>query len=87
MRLRFVDLNHDDVRLTPMRSRFMGLGELALPTTLLAADVVVSMPKLKTHHWAAMTCGMKNLFGVVPGAGVWMAEELPPLPRHRERDS
>ncbi len=68
MRLRFVDLNHDDVRLTPMRSRFMGLGELALPTTLLAADVVVSMPKLKTHHWAAMTCGMKNLFGVVPGA-------------------
>ena len=26
------------------------------------------MPKLKTHHWAGMTCSMKNLFGVVPGA-------------------
>jgi uncharacterized protein (DUF362 family) len=26
------------------------------------------MPKLKTHHWAAMTASMKNLFGVVPGA-------------------
>ena len=26
------------------------------------------MPKLKTHHWAGITCSMKNLFGVVPGA-------------------
>jgi uncharacterized protein (DUF362 family) len=25
------------------------------------------MPKLKTHHWAGVTLGMKNLFGVVPG--------------------
>jgi uncharacterized protein (DUF362 family) len=29
---------------------------------------VVSLPKLKTHHWAGMTCSMKNLFGTVPGA-------------------
>ncbi|MGH7819649.1 MAG: DUF362 domain-containing protein, partial [Candidatus Binatia bacterium] len=35
--------------------------------TLLAADLIVSMPKLKTHHWAGVTLGMKNLFGVVPG--------------------
>ena len=35
---------------------------------MLGADLVVSMPKLKTHHWAGMTCAMKNLFGVVPGA-------------------
>jgi uncharacterized protein (DUF362 family) len=35
---------------------------------VLRADLVVSMPKLKTHHWAGMTCAMKNLFGVVPGA-------------------
>ena len=26
------------------------------------------MPKLKTHHWAGLTCSMKNLFGTVPGA-------------------
>ena len=25
------------------------------------------MPKLKTHHWAGVTCAMKNLFGVMPG--------------------
>ena len=64
----FVDLNHDDVRAVKLASGFMGLTELALPVTLLEADLVVSMPKLKTHHWAAMTCSLKNLFGVVPGA-------------------
>jgi uncharacterized protein (DUF362 family) len=68
LRLRFVDLNQDDVRYVPMRSRFMGLSQLALPVELLRADFVISMPKLKTHHWAGMTASMKNFFGVVPGA-------------------
>ena len=67
-RLTFVDLNHDDVAWTMLRSRFTGLKELALSTTLLSADVIVSMPKLKTHHWTTLTAGMKNLFGTVPGA-------------------
>jgi uncharacterized protein (DUF362 family) len=61
-------LNHDDVHRRPLRTWFTDLGELALPRALLEADLIVSMPKLKTHHWAGLTCGMKNLFGVVPGA-------------------
>jgi uncharacterized protein (DUF362 family) len=68
MRIRFVDLNHDDVRSVPLRSHFTGLTELALPIELLQSDLIVSMPKLKTHHWAGMTASMKNLFGVLPGA-------------------
>lgn len=68
MRIRFVDLNHDDVRVVPLRSRFTGMAELAFSTELLKSDFVVSMPKLKTHHWAAMTASMKNLFGTLPGA-------------------
>ncbi|MFN9457644.1 MAG: DUF362 domain-containing protein [Acidobacteriota bacterium] len=44
------------------------LKELWLPNTLLAADVVISMPKIKTHHWAGVTLSLKNLFGVVPGS-------------------
>lgn len=64
----FVDLNHDDVFNVPLKCRFTALNELAFPRALLDADVVVSMPKLKTHHWAGLTCSMKNLFGVVPGA-------------------
>jgi len=67
-RIKFVDLNHDDVAIVPLRSWFTGLRELALPVTLLESDFVISMPKLKTHHWAGMTCSMKNLFGTVPGA-------------------
>lgn len=39
-----------------------------LPRTLLEADLIVSVPKLKTHHWAGCTLGMKNLFGCLPGA-------------------
>jgi uncharacterized protein (DUF362 family) len=68
LRVRFVDLNHDDVRPVPLRSHFTGLAELLLPVELLKADIIVSMPKLKTHHWAAMTASLKNFFGVVPGA-------------------
>ncbi|HZM95090.1 MAG TPA: DUF362 domain-containing protein [Vicinamibacterales bacterium] len=67
-RIKFVDLNHDDVAIVPLQSWFTGLRELALPVTLLESDFVISMPKLKTHHWAGMTCSMKNLFGTVPGA-------------------
>ncbi len=68
LNLRFVDLNHDDVRRVPLKCRYTELDAVWLPVTLLQSDYVVSMPKLKTHHFAGMTCSMKNLFGVVPGA-------------------
>ena len=67
-RIRFVDLNLDDVQFVPLNSWFTGLREIALPVELLKSDFVISMPKLKTHHHAGMTCSMKNLFGTVPGA-------------------
>jgi uncharacterized protein (DUF362 family) len=68
LRVPFVDLNLDDVRPVALASRFMGLESLFLPVEVLKSDVVVSMAKLKTHHWAGMTAAMKNLFGLVPGA-------------------
>ena len=68
LRVPFVDLNLDDVRLVPLASRFTGLESLFLPVEVLRSDLVVSLAKLKTHHWAGMTAAMKNLFGVVPGA-------------------
>jgi uncharacterized protein (DUF362 family) len=67
-RIRYVDLNHDDVQRLVLRSRFSSLGQLHLPETILKAGLVVSMPKLKTHHWAGVTLSLKNMFGVVPGA-------------------
>ena len=38
-----------------------------LPKTALGADLLVSIPKMKTHHWVGATLSMKNLFGLVPG--------------------
>jgi len=64
----FVDLNSDDVRPLRPASRFTRLNELYLPETVLRADLLVSMPKMKTHHWVGVTLAMKNLFGILPGA-------------------
>jgi uncharacterized protein (DUF362 family) len=66
-KIEFVDLNHDDVDLVPNRLGFTGLAELGLPATLRRAELIVSLPKMKTHHWAGVTLAMKNLFGVMPG--------------------
>jgi uncharacterized protein (DUF362 family) len=67
-RVRYVDLNSDDVHLTKLKSSYTHLKELYLPETLYNADLLVSMPKLKTHHWAGVTLSLKNMFGVVPGS-------------------
>jgi uncharacterized protein (DUF362 family) len=62
----FTDLNLDDVsRVLPPR-QFSRLQKLYLPNTALGADLLVSMAKMKTHHWVGATLSMKNLFGVVP---------------------
>lgn len=66
-RIRFVDLNRDEVCRVRLRASYSGLGELWLPREVLASDLIVSMPKLKTHHWAGVTLSLKNMFGIVPG--------------------
>jgi uncharacterized protein (DUF362 family) len=66
--VKYVDLNTDEVRLIDLKSSFTNLKQLYLPETLFNADLLVSIPKLKTHHWAGVTLSMKNMFGVVPGA-------------------
>ncbi|HEV2416522.1 MAG TPA: DUF362 domain-containing protein [Terriglobia bacterium] len=63
----FVDLNRDAVVKTRLRADYSGLKYLWLPRTVLEAQFIVSMPKVKTHHWAGVTLSMKNMFGVVPG--------------------
>jgi uncharacterized protein (DUF362 family)/ferredoxin len=42
--------------------------QLELATVYLDADVVINLPKLKTHEMMTMTCGVKNLYGAVVGA-------------------
>jgi uncharacterized protein (DUF362 family) len=64
---RFADLNYEAARWTPNRGQRSGLRGFWFPTSVLEADFVVSMPKMKTHHWMGLTAGMKNLYGVLPG--------------------
>jgi uncharacterized protein (DUF362 family) len=66
--IRFVDLNRDDVLKCRVRRGYTGLDHLWLPRTVLSSDLIVSMPKVKTHHWAGVTLSMKNMFGVIPGS-------------------
>jgi len=68
LKVLFVDLNRDEMVRTPLLASYTGMKRLWLPRTVLDADFVVSMPKVKTHHWSGVTLSMKNMFGVVPGA-------------------
>jgi uncharacterized protein (DUF362 family) len=65
--IEFVDLNRDELRKVKLKANYSGLGELWLPRSVVDVDFVVSMPKVKTHHWAGVTLRLKNMFGIVPG--------------------
>jgi uncharacterized protein (DUF362 family) len=64
----FTDLNTDEVRKCTIVNPVSKLDSLYLPHTALDCDLLVSVAKMKTHHWAGATLSMKNLFGLVPGA-------------------
>jgi len=40
---------------------------IKISKAVLDADVIINLPKLKTHTWTLFTGAVKNLFGVVPG--------------------
>ncbi len=63
----FTDLNLDDVTRVRVRGARSRMDSYYLPRTALGADLLVSMPKMKCHHWVGATLSMKNLFGLVPG--------------------
>jgi uncharacterized protein (DUF362 family) len=75
--VRFVDLNHDEPMKLANLGRLTGLEYLYIAKTIARAEVLISMPKLKTHHWAGCTLSLKNLFGVLPGTCYgWPKNEL-----------
>ncbi|MGA2385818.1 MAG: DUF362 domain-containing protein [Candidatus Bathyarchaeia archaeon] len=45
----------------------VGKTEVTLPfnEALLNADLIINVPKLKTHNFIGVTCGMKNIFGAI----------------------
>lgn len=66
-RIAFVDLNYDDVVAVTLRGGYTRLKTLLVAQTIRDADVLISLPKMKTHHWTQISVSIKNLFGIVPG--------------------
>src|SRR4030042_937440 len=64
----FIDLNYSDCFTAANSGHFSGLPIFVLPNELKNVDIVVSMAKLKTHHWAGITASMKTMFGLMPGS-------------------
>ncbi len=66
-RIEFVDLNYDDLVKIPLRGGYAKMDFLFMARTVVEADALISLPKLKTHHWTRISGSIKNLFGIVPG--------------------
>lgn len=66
--VKMVDLNHDSFVFKPNEGKHGKLEMLAFPRTVLEADWIVSLAKMKTHHWTGATLSMKNFFGIMPGS-------------------
>jgi uncharacterized protein (DUF362 family) len=65
--LEFVDLSTDTVVRLPNAGGVSPDSHLFFGQTAVTADVLVSMPKMKTHHWAGASLSLKNMYGAVSG--------------------
>lgn len=65
--LEFRDLNYEQPVWTKNAGKKSKLDGFWFPQSVAEADLIVSMPKLKTHHWVGMTASLKNMYGVLPG--------------------
>lgn len=66
--LQFIDINYDDVFSTANLGGRSRMENMVFPKVLKSVDWIVSMAKMKTHHWAGVTLSMKNMFGIMPGS-------------------
>jgi len=72
-RSQFRDIDPRRLRIgiaNPSKTRAMhseGRHEYLLPKSVLAADAIISIPKLKTHRRAGVTLSIKGFFGLVAG--------------------
>ncbi len=62
-----LDLNHGDVVKIPNKGGRTGYPHFFVAAPIMEADVVINMPKMKTHHWVGLTLSLKNHFGYLPG--------------------
>lgn len=76
-RIRFVDINYDQTKKVVNLGSKTALGFIYFSKEAYEADVLISVPKLKTHHWTSVTLSLKNLFGIASGQAYgWPKNEL-----------
>jgi uncharacterized protein (DUF362 family) len=61
-----VDLNQDSPVEVEVPDAYV-MRRFRVARTALEADVIISVPVLKTHNRTAITCGLKNMKGALPG--------------------
>ncbi len=64
--IELVDLNRDEQVQVRAANAFV-MEEFAVARTAWEADVIVDLPVIKTHVRTGITCGLKNMKGVLPG--------------------
>jgi uncharacterized protein (DUF362 family)/NAD-dependent dihydropyrimidine dehydrogenase PreA subunit len=66
-RAKLVAFEKDEKRRTACRKNKV-LKEIFFPKTVLDADLIINLPKLKTHSLTKYTGAVKNMYGTIPGA-------------------
>lgn len=66
-KIAFVDLNNDEMVIRKNACGLTGLRSLTFPAVVDQVDGIVSIAKMKTHHWAGVTLSLKNMLGLMPG--------------------
>ena len=64
--IELVDLNRDEVVQVHADDAYV-MPDFGLAKTAYEADVVIDLPVIKTHVRTGITCGLKNMKGVLPG--------------------
>jgi uncharacterized protein (DUF362 family) len=66
LELELVDLNRDELVPVHAPDAYV-MPDFAVARTAWEADVIIDLPVVKTHVRTGITCGLKNMKGVLPG--------------------
>jgi len=78
-----IDAVNDAYKNIAMNTSLVSLGSkfmdsIAVSRDILEADVLINVPKMKTHSLTVVTGAVKNMFGIVAGAGKSLCHRLAP---------
>lgn len=63
--VQLVNFTHSDHSVVNI-SGGLHLKSIKLPKLITDCDLIINLPKIKTHKYAQFTCSMKNIFGIIP---------------------